>query len=108
MQKVLQEGSAVADQMSAVAQSLEQPAANTPPVAVENPESWGYAASGAVPSLSRFVKALDERLINTLQETVMNVNGIFLQVGPSLPMKARPSKVVCACKWLHSGAASVR
>lgn len=80
MQKILQEASAVADQMSAVAQSLEQLTGTTAPPAVENPEMWGYGANGAVPTLGRFVKALDERLINTLQETVMNVNGIFLQV----------------------------
>jgi hypothetical protein len=28
-----------------------------------------------------FIKALDERLMNALQETVANVAGIFLQVG---------------------------
>eukprot|EP00878_Enallax_costatus_P044789 GHUV01053536.1.p1 GENE.GHUV01053536.1~~GHUV01053536.1.p1 ORF type:complete len:492 (+),score=170.86 GHUV01053536.1:2-1477(+) len=56
---------------------------------------WGYGANGAVPTLGRFVKALDERLINTLQETVMNVNGIFLQDDASA---ARRKPLVAVCK----------
>lgn len=64
--------------MAATAHNPDQSAPDTPP-AVENPESWGLG-TGTVPTVSRFIKALDERLINTLQETVVNVNGIFLQV----------------------------
>lgn len=49
--------------------------------ALDAPDSWGFAEDGAPPSLRVFMKALNERLINAMQETVSNVSGIFLQVG---------------------------
>jgi hypothetical protein len=85
MTRILQEAAAVAAAMAAASQQPGGAAAAgsstaAAPAGVETPEAWGFAANGTPPSLPRFVKALDERLINTMQETVMNVNGIFLQV----------------------------
>lgn len=90
MQRILQEAAAVADAMAAAAQAPARSsrgggsdsggAASSLP-AVEDPASWGVGADGAVPSVNAFVKALDERFINALQETIMNMNTIFLQVG---------------------------
>lgn len=87
MQRVLQEASAVADAMASAAQaparsSSRDLASDSPAVVpgVDDPASWGCGADGAVPSLSTFVRTLDERLINAMQETVMNMNTIFLQV----------------------------
>lgn len=91
MQRILQEASLVADAMAAAqrgpaaasssSSSERQAGSAGPPAAVDNPESWGFSAAGAPPSLSRFIKALDERLINAMQETVVNVSSIFLQVS---------------------------
>jgi hypothetical protein len=86
MTRILQEAAAVAAAMAAASQqpggtaAAGSSTAAAAPAGVESPEAWGFAANGTPPSLPRFVKALDERLINTMQETVMNVNGIFLQV----------------------------
>jgi hypothetical protein len=85
MTRILQEAAAVAAAMAAASQQPGGAAAAgsstaAVPAGVESPEAWGFAANGTPPSLPRFVRALDERLINTMQETVMNVNGIFLQV----------------------------
>lgn len=84
MRRILQEASIVAGAMAAEAQRLAPAAAagrsSSIPAGIESPESWGFGSKGEVPSLARFVKLLDERLINTMQETVVNVNGIFLQV----------------------------
>jgi hypothetical protein len=94
MARILQEAAAVAAAMAAVSQQPGGTAAAgssstvAAPAGVESPEAWGFAANGTSPSLPRFVKALDERLINTMQETVMNVNGIFLQVCVHAVIKA--------------------
>jgi len=87
MQRILQEATAVADAMESAAQAHVQHTRSSgggdsgaPLPSVEDPASWGVDAGGAVPSLSAFVKALDERVINAMQETVMNMNTIFLQV----------------------------
>lgn len=88
MQRILQDAAAVADAMAAAAQaparssrSSGSDSGSTPPLpAVEDPAGWGVGADGAVPSVSAFVKTLDERFINALQETIMNMNTIFLQV----------------------------
>jgi hypothetical protein len=85
MTRILQEAAAVAAAMAAASQQPGGAAAAgsstaAVPAGVENAEAWGFAPNGIPPGLPRFVKALDERLINTMQETVMNVNGIFLQV----------------------------
>jgi hypothetical protein len=45
-------------------------------------EAWGFSADGRPPALGAFVRALGERLLAALQETVANVSGIFLQVRP--------------------------
>lgn len=91
MQRILQEASAVVDTMAAAAQAparrsrgsgSDSGAAVLP--GVEDAASWGVGAGGSAPSLSTFVKALDERLINAMQETVMNMNTIFLQVSGAL------------------------
>uniref|UniRef100_A0A383VMJ6 Vacuolar protein sorting-associated protein 51 homolog n=1 Tax=Tetradesmus obliquus TaxID=3088 RepID=A0A383VMJ6_TETOB len=87
MTRILQEAAAVAAVMAAVSQQpggaavggSSSSSAAAVPAGVESPEAWGFAANGTPPSLPRFVKALDERLMNTMRETVMNVNGIFLQ-----------------------------
>lgn len=84
MQRILQEASAVADAMAAAAQAPASRSSGSDSAAalpgVEDAASWGVSPSGAPPSLSTFVKALDERLINAMQETVMHMNTIFLQV----------------------------
>lgn len=87
MQRILQEAAAVADAMAVAAQaparrsrggSSDSGSAALP--GVEDAASWGVGADGSAPALSTFVKALDERLINAMQETVANMNTIFLQV----------------------------
>lgn len=86
MQRILQEAGAVAHAMAAAAQAPARSSrgssdnGSTPLPAVEDPASWGVGADGSVPSVNVFVKALDERLINALAETVVNMNTIFLQV----------------------------
>jgi hypothetical protein len=92
MQRILQEASAVADAMAAAAQapayrsrggSSDSGTAALP--GVEDAASWGVGADGRAPALSTFVKALDERLINAIMETVMNMSTIFLQVCHTSP-----------------------
>ena len=79
MRKILQDGSTVVGLMEAAG-----PGRPLPPgamAAVPDPAAWGLEDGGGSPSLLVFIKALDERLSNALQETVANVAGIFLQVG---------------------------
>lgn len=98
MQRILQEASAVADAMAAAGQAPARRSrgggSDSGPAAaaaaalpgVEDAASWGVAPDGTPPALGAFVKALDERLINAMQETVMNMNTIFLQVSqPGTP-----------------------
>lgn len=40
--------------------------------------TWGFGEDGSPPGLRQFVRALDEKLINAVQETVMNVMRFFL------------------------------
>ncbi len=39
---------------------------------------WGFGEDGAAPGLRAFVRALDEKLINAVQETVVNVMRFFM------------------------------
>lgn len=112
MTRILQEAAAVAAVMAAVSQQpggaavggSSSSSAAAVPAGVESPEAWGFAANGTPPSLPRFVKALDERLINTMQETVMNVNGIFLQVCDETVMNVNGQKLRSyrLCSWMNA------
>eukprot|EP00882_Tetradesmus_deserticola_P018082 GHRQ01019405.1.p1 GENE.GHRQ01019405.1~~GHRQ01019405.1.p1 ORF type:complete len:261 (+),score=100.78 GHRQ01019405.1:160-942(+) len=108
MKRILQEAAAVAAAMAAVAQQPGGAAAGSSstaalPAGVESPEAWGFAANGTPPSLPRFVKALDERLINTMQETVMNVNGIFMQVSVGRARSETTSGSAPSCMFESAG-----
>lgn len=94
MRRILAEASAVADAMAAAAaarsSSSPQPQPALPgalagAAGLVVREAWGFGlgegGAPVPPALGAFVKALDERLLNALQETVVNVSGIFLQVG---------------------------
>jgi hypothetical protein len=84
MQRILKDAGVVADAMAAAAAAAAggpAAAASLSAGVLDSPEAWGVGPDGAAPALPVFVKALDERLINALQETVVNVNDIFLQVG---------------------------
>lgn len=85
MRRILSEASATADAMAAAAAA--RPGAPPPPPAplagaagAAAREAWGFGADGAPPALVPFVRALGERLMSALQETVVNVSSIFLQV----------------------------
>eukprot|EP00879_Flechtneria_rotunda_P017668 GHRR01018520.1.p1 GENE.GHRR01018520.1~~GHRR01018520.1.p1 ORF type:complete len:521 (+),score=214.76 GHRR01018520.1:269-1831(+) len=89
MQHILQEASVVADVMAAVSQSSQRSPTAGSAAGIERPEDWGIGPEGLVPSLSQYVKALDEQLVNALQETVGNVNSIFLQ-GDTSAARRKP------------------
>lgn len=83
MQQILREASIVADAMSAATQGTKQLAPGAVLPGVEDLDSWGVDHNGNPPDLSVLVRTLDERLMNAMQETVMNMNTIFLQVRNS-------------------------
>jgi hypothetical protein len=88
MRRILAEASAAADAMAAAAAA--PPGAPPPPPPPAGPlggaaggparEAWGFDGDGAPPALGAFVTMLGSRLGGALQETVVNVSGIFLQV----------------------------
>ncbi|KAI8471413.1 MAG: hypothetical protein J3K34DRAFT_520636 [Monoraphidium minutum] len=86
MRRILSEAAAAADGTAAAAAAppgaplaLAGPLAGPSPAAAAAREAWGFGEGGGAPGLGSFVKALDERLLSALQETVANVSGIFLQ-----------------------------
>ncbi|KAF8059217.1 VPS51 [Scenedesmus sp. PABB004] len=98
LRRILADAALAADAMAAAAASPGPRAGGAPPPGLDGPEGWGFGPDGTPPSLARFVTALDERLINTLQETAVNVTTIFLQDdgGPSRrkPLLALAKEVV--------------
>jgi hypothetical protein len=52
--------------------------------------TWGFAEDGTPPGLRQFVRALDEKLINAMQETTMNVTRFFMS-------KVRSCSPLTAC-----------
>ncbi|GFH06630.1 uncharacterized protein HaLaN_01294, partial [Haematococcus lacustris] len=87
LRKVLSDGSTLVEAM-AVAAASPRDAATSPATAaaiqavvsrVDQPTAWGLTEGDTcVPNLRAFAKALDEKLINAVQETVMNVMRFFL------------------------------
>ncbi|KAJ9510063.1 hypothetical protein QJQ45_011702 [Haematococcus lacustris] len=87
LRKVLSDGSTLVEAM-AVAAASPRDAATSPATAaaiqavvsrVDQPAAWGLTEGDTcVPNLRAFAKALDEKLINAVQETVMNVMRFFL------------------------------
>lgn len=66
--------------VAAMAASAPAPPAAGPLAAPAARAAWGFADGGTPPGLGAFVKALDEKVLGALQETVANVSSIFLQV----------------------------
>ncbi|GLC45938.1 hypothetical protein PLESTF_000714400 [Pleodorina starrii] len=94
IKRVLAEAALVADAMAAAAASTAgQPAAMPPPPKAQlaAPESWGWTG-GAPPQLRAFVRALDEKFINGVQETVVNVIRFFLPEGSEDSPEAAAAK----------------
>ncbi|PNH08814.1 Vacuolar protein sorting-associated protein 51 [Tetrabaena socialis] len=90
IKRVLAEAAVVADAMAAAAggqQSMPPP----PKAQVAAPESWGWAGS-TPPPLRAFVRALDEKFINGVQETVVNVIRFFLPEGSEDSPEAAAAK----------------
>jgi vacuolar protein sorting-associated protein 51 len=94
LRRVLKDAAAVADAMAAAAAAAASASA-APGVGassagsttahgalhqlLESPVgSWGFGEDGSPPGLRQFVRALDEKLINAVQETVMNVMRFFM------------------------------
>ncbi|KAG2495102.1 hypothetical protein HYH03_006712 [Edaphochlamys debaryana] len=90
IKRVLQEAAIVADAMAAAAggQAQVQP---PPKQQLPAPESWGWA-NGTPPALRVFVRALDEKFINGVQETVVNVVRFFLPEGSEESPEAAAAK----------------
>ncbi|KXZ52995.1 hypothetical protein GPECTOR_8g365 [Gonium pectorale] len=86
IRKVLAEATLVAEAMAAAAAAAagaggQQAATQLPSKAqLPNPETWGWSGSQP-PALRVFVRALDEKFINGVQETVVNVVRFFLPEG---------------------------
>lgn len=88
MRRILQEAAVVVDAMALAAAG--EPVPEGLSAALEAPSSWGFTEPGSPPPLATFIKALDERFINALRETVINVTTIFLQEDNKSATKRRP------------------
>lgn len=86
LRRILKEASAVVESMAAAANGEAVPEVLLKKI--ENLTSWGFADK-TPPSLKVFIRSFDERVINAMMETVVNVTTIFLQNDPS-PQKRRP------------------
>ncbi len=112
IRKILKEASLVLEAMAAAAAAAGTPpgsdagaaAAKAAAAARAQLEgggaSWGFSDQGAAPGLRAYVRALDEKVINAVQETVMNVMRFFM---PKVRVCAcfyvfRPRVRVCACE----------
>mmetsp|Transcript_18627 Transcript_18627/g.47206 ORF Transcript_18627/g.47206 Transcript_18627/m.47206 type:complete len:953 (-) Transcript_18627:187-3045(-) len=109
LRRVLKDATAVADAMAAAAatacgvpgasEASASVAAATARASLETPTAWGFSegtsSTGALtvvvaPGLRAFIKSLDERLINAINETVINVMRFFLP--QDLPPEAIAAK----------------
>ncbi|EFJ51819.1 hypothetical protein VOLCADRAFT_120427 [Volvox carteri f. nagariensis] len=95
IKRVLTEAAMVADAMAAAAAASaggQQQLVPPPPKAqLPAPESWGWTG-GNPPQLRAFVRALDEKFINGVQETVVNVIRFFLPEGSEDSPEAAAAK----------------
>ncbi|GFR51170.1 hypothetical protein Agub_g13528, partial [Astrephomene gubernaculifera] len=100
IRRVLSEAALVADAMAAAAAGAgaaggqqQQPVQVPPPpkTQISAPESWGWSGS-TPPQLRAFVRALDEKFINGVQETVVNVIRFFLPEGAEDSPEAAASR----------------
>ncbi|GIL88543.1 hypothetical protein Vretimale_15339 [Volvox reticuliferus] len=95
IKRVLSEAAVVADAMAAAAAASaggqQQPMPPPPKAQLSAPESWGWTG-GNPPQLRAFVRALDEKFINGVQETVVNVVRFFLPEGSEDSPEAAAAK----------------
>ncbi|GLI70392.1 hypothetical protein VaNZ11_015174 [Volvox africanus] len=96
IKRVLAEAAIVADAMAAAAAAAsaggqQQPVPPPPKAQVSAPESWGWTG-GNPPQLRAFLRALDEKFINGVQETVVNVVRFFLPEGSEDSPEAAAAK----------------
>ncbi|KXZ52998.1 hypothetical protein GPECTOR_8g368 [Gonium pectorale] len=97
IKKVLAEATLVAEAMAAAAAAAagaggQQAPTQLPSKAqLPNPETWGWSGSQP-PALRVFVRALDEKFINGVQETVVNVVRFFLPEGSEESPESAPAK----------------